>query len=825
MMNFRRSIIRSILTWFAATLIISMAAAQLALAIETASTQPQADYPFDDDVAKYPLKPADTSSPRDTLRSFLTEYYFAVEEAQRSGVVKSQERALAYLRALSTMDFSATPDSDSRTIMNGRLAMLHEILARIELPPYSEIPGDEEVAEGNLNEWTIPGSRITITRIKNGPRAGEFLFSAWTVQRLHRFYRMIKHLPYQPGASPGTYETALRSQNTLINRESPVRYRLKPVDTSSPRTTLEGFLDSVNRAYGIVMKTDAAFKSSPPAITMDEARQQEILARNLMLRAQAALDLSKVPEAIRYNVGIESVLLLKEILDRMTLPSIEVVPDKEMLAVSRKQLSSSAAPIRWRYPNTTMEIVEIVEGKQQGQFLFSAGSIANLKAFYKKIRDLPYRQDLPVLKFEYKSPDTSKGFYEYYIASPGDLIPYDSAFGQLVKGLPDWFNTLIGGQTIWQWISLAVSLFLFGSALVVFHHVLVRHFVSNSPASRNWQRVFFNLFAIGVLYTFFWIFENTINLTGSVLMVVITGLTLAVWYFLATGVLFLSNAVAEMIIASPKIDPAGVRASYFRAVFGLFGLTAMVVLMITGLFRVGVSVGPLLASVGIGGLAIALAARPTLENIIGSFMIFMDKPYRVGQRVHVMGQDGTVESIGLRSTKIRLLTGHLTSIPNQQMANAEIENIGRRPYIRRLLNVTITYDTPPEKINRAVNILREILSVPAALALQTTDSAVPLSNTDTAEGEAIRQPHPNEAINKPGFPPRVYFNDLNADSLNILVLYWYHPPDYWNYLEHANWINMQIMERFNAEGIDFALPTQRLHMAGDDKRPLAIGRG
>ena len=71
--------------------------------------------------------------------------------------------------------------------------------------------------------------------------------------------------------------------------------------------------------------------------------------------------------------------------------------------------------------------------------------------------------------------------------------------------------------------------------------------------------------------------------------------------------------------------------------------------------------------------------------------------------------------------------------------------------------------------------------------------------------------------------PRVYFNEFNADSLNILVLYWYHPPVYWEYLEHAHWINLQIIERFNAEGIDFAFPTQTLHMAGDEKRPFDIG--
>ena len=65
---------------------------------------------------------------------------------------------------------------------------------------------------------------------------------------------------------------------------------------------------------------------------------------------------------------------------------------------------------------------------------------------------------------------------------------------------------------------------------------------------------------------------------------------------------------------------------------------------------------------------------------------------------------------------------------------------------------------------------------------------------------------------------------MNADSLNIIVIYWYHPPEYWPYLEHANWINIQIMERFKAEGIDFAFPTQTLHLAGDDKRPLTVGQ-
>jgi MscS family membrane protein len=144
-----------------------------------------------------------------------------------------------------------------------------------------------------------------------------------------------------------------------------------------------------------------------------------------------------------------------------------------------------------------------------------------------------------------------------------------------------------------------------------------------------------------------------------------------------------------------------------------------------------------------------------------------------------------------------------------------VENVGRRPYIRRLFSITIPYDTPVEDIHRAVQILKDILSTPES---DTTDK-----NTIAASGEPQQpDPHPNEAINKEDHPPRVHFNELNPDSLNILVTYWFHPPDRWMYYDHAHSINMQIIERFNDAGIDFAFPSQTIYHAGDDKRPLTI---
>ena len=139
---------------------------------------------------------------------------------------------------------------------------------------------------------------------------------------------------------------------------------------------------------------------------------------------------------------------------------------------------------------------------------------------------------------------------------------------------------------------------------------------------------------------------------------------------------------------------------------------------------------------------------------------------------------------------MRLLTGHMTTIPNDQMASSDVENIGRRPHIRRLTNISITYDTPKKKVEKAVSIILEIL--------------------DNHEGM------------DPEFPPRAYFNEFNPASLNLLVLYWYHPAEYWEFMQHSQQVNLQIMQRFEEEGIKFAFPTMTTYLTQNDGQPLQI---
>jgi len=596
-------------------------------------------------------------------------------------------------------------------------------------------------------------------------------------------------------------------KNAYSFKEDMARNPLKPPDTSSPRATLQSFLENMNRAYRVLMAAHDKNKKSPGLFTSQSVRDMARRADELFERGVYSLNLSGVPKALKEELGDEKALELKEILDRIGLPPFDLIPDAEAIEKEREQEKKTEL-VRWRIPNTDIVIAKVEEGPRKGEYLFAPQTVARLGGFYKKVKHLPYKSDTSI----------SDGFLDFYIGSPGRLLP-----PKWNQWLPGWTTHVYLGQTLWQWGALAVSLILiFWSNIVLFRRLQFRA-GELSPAKRHLGWVLFVLFAVGTI-TFLYFFGKQINITGSVLTLSRMILAPVFWFLLATGAFFLGQTISESIIASPKIDPKGIQASYLRAVFGLVGFLASAAIIVYGLSRIGISLIPLITGLGIGGLALALAARPTIENIISGFMIFADKPFRVGQRIVAMGEDGIVESIGLRSTKIRLFTGSQISIPNEKMAAVEIENIARRPYIRRRFNVTIPYDTPPEKINRAVEILREILAVPEAVDPETTDATGELAATGPSGNEAEKEPHPNEAINQPKRPPRVYFNDLNADSLNIMVLYWYVPPKYWNYLKHAQWINMQIIERFKAEGIDFAIPAQRLHLADDDKRPLTIGK-
>jgi MscS family membrane protein len=204
----------------------------------------------------------------------------------------------------------------------------------------------------------------------------------------------------------------------------------------------------------------------------------------------------------------------------------------------------------------------------------------------------------------------------------------------------------------------------------------------------------------------------------------------------------------------------------------------------------GMNFGLMIASLGIGGAAIAFAAKESIANFLGSLTIIFDKPFTIGDRIVLDNYDGVVEQLGFRSTQIRTLEGSLVSIPNEKIITSALENIGQKPHIRWLNNFTLASDTPPAKVEQAVTIIKNIL--------------------DNHEGM------------NPDFPPRVYFNGFNGTSLNILVLAWYHPAEYWQYMDWLQQTCFKILNAFKAQGIEFAYPSQMVYLSGDNKKEIGL---
>ncbi len=228
---------------------------------------------------------------------------------------------------------------------------------------------------------------------------------------------------------------------------------------------------------------------------------------------------------------------------------------------------------------------------------------------------------------------------------------------------------------------------------------------------------------------------------------------------------------------------------------GIVGKTLRIVVVLIGSIMViqnvtGIQMGPLIASLGLGGLAIALAAKDSVANFLGTLTIIFDKPFQIGDQVVIDKYEGIVESVGFRSTRIRTADGHLLSMPNSKIIDSPLQNVGRRPNIRWSTNIEISYETPPDKVRRAVEILGEILR----------------------DHEGMTQ----------DFPPRVYFNAFKDWSLNITIMAWYHPPNWWDYQAWLQKTCLEILERFDSEGIRFALPSQTMQLPNDDKRQFEL---
>jgi MscS family membrane protein len=196
----------------------------------------------------------------------------------------------------------------------------------------------------------------------------------------------------------------------------------------------------------------------------------------------------------------------------------------------------------------------------------------------------------------------------------------------------------------------------------------------------------------------------------------------------------------------------------------------------------GQDVGAWLAGLGLAGLAISLAAQDSLKNFFGSITILLDRPFQVGDRIVFGGYDGQIDEIGFRSTKIRTAAGHLVTIPNSKIVSDVVENVSRRPYLRRSFTIVLAPGTPSDKVAEALTILRGVLAEP--------DLRAPI--------------HPH--VGGEDYPPRVHLSEIQDNKPALAVTYWYAPPDHWAFMAHAERLNLRMYQALTDAGLALATP-------------------
>lgn len=200
-----------------------------------------------------------------------------------------------------------------------------------------------------------------------------------------------------------------------------------------------------------------------------------------------------------------------------------------------------------------------------------------------------------------------------------------------------------------------------------------------------------------------------------------------------------------------------------------------IVAIITALTLIGIDVAAMLTTLGIGGIAFALAAQDTIKNMFGGFTIFMDKPFRLGERIKVAGFDGTVEDIGMRSTRIRTLEGRLVTIPNYKIVDSEIENVTAEEARKITLLLGLTYDTTPQAMQQAMDFLKQL---PQQITTIKSDVTVA-------------------------------FTTYGDFSLGITFIYYIKRRA--DIFDTQTQVNLAILTKFNAMGWNFAFPTQTIY--------------
>ncbi|MBW6399698.1 mechanosensitive ion channel family protein [Roseomonas sp. HJA6] len=557
----------------------------------------------------------------------------------------------------------------------------------------------------------------------------------------------------------GRFLGAVAALWLLLATLGPARAALLPeLDTSSPAATYASFLAETHRIEAIY----AAYRAAPSLRT-------ELAVVNALLRlGTAVFDLDTFAPDHRWKDAARSVSLLRDILSRIPLVPAAAFPS----------VNASDPPQHWTIPGTEIRMVRIATGPRAGDYVFSAETVARLPEFYDMVRYDPVLHNAGVASWV----ETQQRFI-------GPLLLWLP-----VNEFPAWLHRPVLDTPLWKLLFVLAFMVLAAWVFVIWHRWVLRA----SAATHGLRR-------------------HALRLTGPILLATLTfaghfvaSLQLALpspigdWETtLATILFYLAGAwaawiawwlLAEAMIASPIFPDDLYDANLLRLLARVGSLVSAATLIVYGANDIGVPALGLLAGVSVGGIALALAAQSTVENLFGGVSIFADRPFRLGDFIRYGTDSGTVEAIGPRSSRIRGLDGTLTSVPNAELAKMRLTNFTARDKTLFQHKVGVRYETSREQLQALLERLRERVVA-----------------------------HPD--VEKTATLPRIRLVGLGASSVDIEIFAKVLVVDFASFLRVQEELILEIMRTVEECGTAFAFPSTTAYFARDPGLDAAVGRG
>jgi MscS family membrane protein len=450
---------------------------------------------------------------------------------------------------------------------------------------------------------------------------------------------------------------------------------LMPVNRASPSETYQSLISGAQR----LEESYARYKTDKSFANLREVRYQFDRLRGL-------LDLNGLPSANRVKVGNAALTYLADILARLAPLDPHSIPG----ATS----TDKVLPARWTIPGTDIQLARVESGPSAGDYLVTSDSIAHLADYYERVRNLPLQ-----------TPRQYASFHREHISATGPLIS-----GWLTDNIPDALRGVYLDTPVWKIIAIAfVGLTMLGLAYG-WTVVARRRGQHGGELRRLAWRITIPLTLLAIYFVADWYVIAHINPAGHFATGESLIATAAFYAIVAWAVWLGCFLLAEATIKAPRRTGNSLNAHLLRLAARIAAIGSVGGILVYGANEIGIPAYGLIAGIGVGGFALALAAQSTIENLIGGVALFVDRPFRIGDTIRFGDQRGTVETVGTRSSRIRALDGTLVTVPNSDLAKMKIVNFTARDKCLFVHTLSLDVANSASKIRLLLDRLHSLIA-------------------------------------------------------------------------------------------------------------------